>query len=100
MKQNNVIKTAAIVLLSVCTIFVISYFSVFYAVHAEHTCDSPNCCICRQLHMAGDIIKQLDQARTPVLLLLAAVMLGQISTRPVRMASVRTLVSEKVRLNR
>lgn len=100
MKQNNLIKTAAVVLLSVCTIFVITYFSVFSAVHAEHDCDSHNCCICRQLHTAGNIIKQLDQARTPMALFLAAVMAGKICQLPVRPASVRTLVSDKVRLDR
>lgn len=103
MKQNNFIKTAAIVLLSVCTVFVITYFSAFFAVHAkhaEHACDSPDCSICSQLHMAGDIIKQLDQARAPLLLFLAAALAGQIGRLPVQGGSVRTLVSDKVRLNR
>lgn len=103
MKQHNLIKTAAMILLSVCTIFVITYFSVFSAVHAEHaehTCESHNCCICRQLQMAENLMKQLAQAQTPVLLLLVAVLAGKIGRLPVRMVSVRTLVTDKVRLDR
>lgn len=104
MKQNNFIKSAAIILLSVCTIFVITYFSVFSAVHAEHAehaCETHNCWICRQLQMAGNIMKQLAQAQPPVLLLLLAAALAGLSRRlPVPAVPMRTLVADKVRLNR
>lgn len=100
MKSKNIIRTAAIVLLSVCTICVITYFSVFSAVHNGHDCASHHCSVCRQLQTAKSMIRQLSQAVAAVLLLLGVfyILSGGISRSSLLPA--RTLISDKVRMDR
>ncbi|MGL5437942.1 MAG: hypothetical protein ACRDBO_21615 [Lachnospiraceae bacterium] len=100
MKQNNIFKTAVIILLSVCTVCVITYFSVFSAVHTGHNCESHNCPVCRQMQTAQRVIRQLTQVLASFVLFLGAIYIlpGQVCR--VRPVPVRTLISDKVRLDR
>ncbi|GEM_PF-6144441 len=100
MKQNQIIKTAALVLLSICTVCVITYFSVFSAVHTGHDCESHNCSVCRQLQTAKTVIRQLTQVLPSFALFLAVMLSGLTKRSQPRLVPVRTLISDKVRSDR